>query len=102
MAISHWVTALTGSLLVGSFAVTAAADPPHVELPPQHATTPAKPFLAPVVRPRVPAIAPTVIQPPAAPIKPAITMPAVKAQAGAKRAPEAAAPAVPVFQLKPE
>lgn len=102
MATSHWVTALTGSLLVGSFAVSASADPPHVEPPPTHAAVPPKPFVAPVVRPRVPAIAPTVIQPPAAPIKPALVVPAPKAQAGAKRAPETATPAVPLFQLKPE
>ena len=101
MASSHWVAALAGSLLVGSFAITASADPPHAEPPPPHATVPPKPFLAPVVRPHVPAIAPTVIQPPAAPIKPAIVLP-TKAQAGAKRAPETATAPVPLFQLKPE
>lgn len=101
MLSSRWVTALAGSLLVGSFAVTASADPPHAEPPPPHAPLPPKPFLAPVAHPHAPAIAPTVIQPPAAPIKPAVVLP-TKAQAGAKRAPETAPPPGPVFQLKPE
>ena len=113
MASSHWVTALAGSLLVGSFAATASADPPHTEPPPPHADAPPvkpfvrtplppKPVLAPVVHPVAP-LAPAAIQAPAAPIKPAMVLPSSpKAQAAAKRAPETAPPPGPVFKLQPE